>query len=128
MNVCCKLYISGKILVYSGAISEGYAEVIDLLNPRSNCDIFSKMPIELSQAFGGKVMDDYIVCGGQEPKFGPIRDECYKVGTNTSFLKLSKPKYCGATVVLPNNTLFLTGRSKLSILHYRIAMYKRLSF
>ena len=100
-------------MVYSGYPQEDgkHAEIIDLLNPDANCDEFGTLERGVDYAFGGKVADNsYVVCGGGDGSL-VIRKECYKVGETTPFLELLQPRSDGASVVLPNNTLFITGES-----------------
>ena len=96
--------------MYSGRPWEDgkHAEVIDLLNPEANCADFGTLEQGVYAAFGGRVADNFLVCGGQDENGAP-RKECYKVGETTPFLELLQPRYLGASVVLPNNTLFITG-------------------
>ena len=102
---------TGKIVVYSGYPWEDskHAEVIDLLNPDANCDEFGLLEIGVNNAFGGRIADNFLVCGGWDGS--ARRKECYKVGETTPFLELLQPRSRGASVVLPNNTLFITGES-----------------
>ena len=102
---------TGKIVVYSGFPREDgrHAEVIDLLNPDANCDEYGLLEIGVDYAFGGRVADNFLVCGGRDGS--GLRKECYKVGETTPFLELLQPRDGGASVVLPNNTLFITGES-----------------
>ena len=100
--------------MYSGwPLDNGkHAEVIDLLNQDANCNDFGMLSRGVSSAFGGKVADSFLVCGGfaDSPK---RRWECYKVGETTPFLNLPYPRGEGASVVLPNNSLLTTGESSL---------------
>ena len=100
--------------MYSGwPLDNGkHAEVIDFLNPDVTCNDFGMLPRGVSSAFGGKVADSFLVCGGfaDSPK---RRWECYKVGETTPFLNLPYPRGEGASVVLPNNSLLTTGESSL---------------
>ena len=97
--------------MYSGYPHEDgkHAEVIDLLNPDANCDEYGLLEIGVGWAFGGRVANNFLVCGGWDGS--ALRKECYKVGETTPFLELLQPRCCGASVVLPNNTLFITGES-----------------
>ena len=100
--------------MYSGYPWEDgkHAEVIDLFNPDANCAEFGTLERGVEYAFGGRVADNFLVCGGRE-RIGVRRKECYKVGETTPFLELLQPRYLGASVVLPNNTLFITGESSI---------------
>ena len=105
-------FIKEQIIVYSGWPFENgaYAEVIDLSNPHSNNEVFERMPMltEVELSFGGKVLNDYIYCGGWNGN--DYVKECYKVGEKTPFLELLQPRSSGAGVILPNDTLFITGK------------------
>ena len=86
-------------------------EVIDLLNEDNNCDLFPDLPVEVKDAFGGRVSNDFVLCGGHH--FGdPFdkSDQCYIVGQTEPFVQMTRPMIAGSTVILPNQTLFLTGR------------------
>ena len=99
---------TGKIVVYSGSPIENgkHAEVIDLLNPDANCADFGTLERRV-YAFGGKVAGNFLVCGGNDGNAS--LKECYKVGETTPFLELLQPRSQGASVVLPNNSLLITG-------------------
>ena len=86
-----------------------HAEVIDLFNPDANCAEFGTLERGVYYAFGGRVADNFLVCGGRDGS--GLRKECYKVGETTPFLELLQPRSRGASVVLPNNTLFINGES-----------------
>ena len=98
--------------MYSGYPREDgkHAEVIDLLNPDANCADFGTLERGVYGAFGGRVADSFLVCGGYDEN-SARRKECYKIGETTPFLELLQPRSRGASVVLPNNTLFITGES-----------------
>ena len=57
---------TGKIIIYSGyPWRDGkIAEIIDLFNPEYNSDIYGLLEIGVDNAFGGKVGNEYISCGG----------------------------------------------------------------
>ena len=97
--------------MYSGfPLDNGkHAEVIDLFNPDANCADFGTLERGVDVAFGGRVGDNFLVCGGYDGIAS--RKECYKVGETTPFLELLQTRNWGASVVLPNNTLFITGES-----------------
>ena len=87
-------------------------EVIDLLNEDSNCDLFPDLPVEVKDAFGGRIDDNFVLCGGHH--FGdPFdkSDQCYLVGQTEPFVQMTRPMIAGSTVILPNQTLFLTGKA-----------------
>ena len=106
--------ITEKIIVYSGWPFENgaYAEIIDLSNSQSVSQVFARMPMltEVELSFGGKVSNDYIYCGGWDGN--NYVKECYKIGEKTPFLELLHPRSSGAGVILPNDTLFITGENR----------------
>ena len=108
-------FITGKIIVYSGWPFENgaYAEIIDLSNPHSDSEVFTRMPMmtEVELAFGGKVLNSYIYCGGWDGN--DYVKKCFKVAKKNPFLELLQPRSSGASVVFPNGTLFITGRSPI---------------
>ena len=116
------LSITGKVIVYSGVtfVDDGHldVEVIDLLNPSANCDIYAVIQDNIVVAFGGKVSNEYLLCGGQIdlPVFGPLSKKCFKIGETAPFLELLQPRALGASVVLPNNTLLITGELHILLL------------
>ena len=98
----------GKIIAYSG--SNENAEVIDLLNPEADCDIYAVLPKEVHFAFGGRVAQEFVICGGSTyAEEEVISKKCYKVGETTPFVELINPRKSGSSVVLSNNTLLLLG-------------------
>ena len=106
--------ITEKIIVYSGWPFENgaYAEIINLSNSQSVSQVFTRMPMltEVELSFGGKVLNDYVYCGGWDGN--DYVKECYKVGEKTPFLELLHPRSSGAGVILPNDTLFITGKNQ----------------
>ena len=98
----------GKIIVYSGyPIENGKnAEIIDLLNPDAVCDNYAVLQEGVYHAFGGKVANEFVVCGGVGKD---TSKKCFKVGETTPFVELIHPRDQGSSVVLSNNTLLLFG-------------------
>ena len=102
----------GKIIVYSGWPFENgvKVEVIDLLNEDSDCDLFPDLHFAVQDAFGGRIDNDYVLCGGgnyEDPDYKS--DQCYHIGEREPFVKMTRPLISGSTVILPNQTLFMTG-------------------
>ena len=85
------------------------AEVIDLLNPEATCDNYAVLEEGVHHAFGGKVANEFVVCGGYLGGGGRSKN-CYKVGETTPFVELIQLCYGGSSVVLSNNTLLLLGK------------------
>ena len=102
--------ILGKIVVYSGNPYENgkYAEVIDLLNPEAICDTYAVLQEGVYHAYGGKVANEFVVCGGIAD--GGRSKNCYKVGETAPFVKLIHPRVQGSSVILSNNTILLLGK------------------
>ena len=100
----------GKIIVYSGLPSENgkNAEIIDLLNPEATCDNYAVLEEGVGYAFGGRVANEFVVCGGDAD--GVRSKSCYKVGETAPFVELIQPRSEGSSVVLSNNTLLLLGK------------------
>ena len=104
-------------MVYTGSPYKNgtVAELVDLMNPDSKCLYSVKLPYNVSSAFGGKIDNKSIFCGGAfvgydfDHRFHVYKD-CYVVGENIPFVQLTNPRYGGASVMLPNGTLFITGR------------------
>ena len=96
--------------MYSGTPEESgrNAEIIDLENPQADCESYAVLTNGVFNAFGGQVSNEYLLCGGTAKNEG-ANNKCYKVGETIPFLELLKPRHGGASVVLPDNRLFLTG-------------------
>ena len=103
-------FVLGKIVVYSGLPRENgkNAEVIDLLNPEAICDTYAVLQEGVYHAYGGKVANEFVVCGGIAD--GGRSKNCYKVGETAPFVVLIHPRSEGFSVVLSNNTLLLLGK------------------
>ena len=82
-----------------------------MLNPEVDCDPFEeRLGSTITFGFGGKVSNEYLVCGGGlggSDKY--FFKDCYKVGDTEPFLELLQPRTFGGSVVLPNDTLFILG-------------------
>ena len=102
--------ILGKIVVYSGSPREigKNAEIIDLLNPEATCDTYGVLYESVDYAFGGRVANEFVVCGGNTDE-GRSKN-CYKVGETSPFVELIQPRSSGSSVVLSNDTLILLGK------------------
>ena len=80
-----------------------------MLNPEATCDTYAVLHESVYHAFGGKVANEFVVCGGYLD--GGVRSKnCYKVGETTPFVELIHPRAYGSSVVLSNNTLILLGK------------------
>ena len=117
----CQINIIGfflaKIIVFTGNTLENgkYAEIIDLSNPNTICDPYAVLENGTYYSSGGRISEnDYIYCGGSD---GNNRlKECYKLGESSPFAELLNRQTSGSSVVLPNNTLFLTGKDAFRFL------------
>ena len=104
-------FVLGKIVVYSGSpFGNGKnAEVIDLLNPEATCDTYAVLQEGVRDAFGGKVANEFVICGGYTD--GSVYSKnCYKVGETAPFVKLIHSRAYGSSAVLSNNTILLLGK------------------
>ena len=103
-------FVLGKIVVYSGYPYENgkNAEIIDLLNPEATCDTYGVLYESVDYAFGGRVANEFVVCGGNTDE-GRSKN-CYKVGETSPFVELIQPRSSGSSVVLSNDTLILLGK------------------
>ena len=105
-------------MIYGGL--SRYAEVIDLLDNTTQCDLFATLSIEAAfkGSFGGRIGNDFVYCSGWGPYYYIKR--CFKVGAdNYLFNGYDEPKIPPdfakdraeiTTFSLPNNTLFVTGK------------------
>ena len=80
-----------------------------MLNPEATCDTYGVLQEGVSSAFGGKVADEFVVCGGYADG-GVSSKNCYTVGETAPFVELIHPRAYGSSVVLSNNTLILLGK------------------
>ena len=110
------ILLGGKVLIYGGGSTK--AEVIDLLDNTTQCDLYATLPIEASYngTFGGRINDDFIFCGGWGPYY--YLERCYQIGKDGNFIdafKLATPLSDSeiTTMSLPNNTIFATGKSNI---------------
>ena len=81
----------GKIIVYSGWPFENgvKVEVIDLLNENSDCNLFPDLPFAVQDAFGGRIVNDYVLCGGGNYEDADYKsDQCYLIGESEPFVKM----------------------------------------
>ena len=109
-------FFSAKIIVFTGDTLENgkYAEIIDLSNPNAVCDPYVVLENGTYYSSGGRISEnDYIYCGGTNGN--NFFKECYKLGENSPFAELLNPQTSGSSVVLPNSTLFLTGKLYASV-------------
>ena len=106
----------GKIIVYSGWPFENgvKVEVIDLLNEDRDCDLFPDLNFAVIDALGGRINNDYVLCGGsnyEDPNFDS--DQCFLIGEKEPFVKMTRPLISGSTVILPNQTLLMTCKTSI---------------
>ena len=78
-----------------------------MLNPEAVCDTYAVLQEGVYYAFGGKVANEFVVCGGYTD-VGTSKN-CYKVGETAPIVELFQPRAVGSSVVLANNTLLLLG-------------------
>ena len=82
-----------------------------MLNPEATCDTYAVLQEGVRDAFGGKVANEFVVCGGYFylDGYGTSKN-CYKVGETAPFVKLIHPRVQGSSVILSNNTILLLGK------------------
>jgi hypothetical protein len=101
--------------VTTGSNSDGYqttSEIADLTVKGGNkCNNWPDFPIGLYGATGGLIGDTVIICGGYDGLF--IFDECYSMTSEKATLvtHMSVGRYLAASIVLNDNTLWVTGGS-----------------
>ena len=84
-------------------------EVVDVLHPTLVCDTYGTMPVGITRAVGGKIGDDFIVCGGKNQD--RVRsNECYILGNEEPFINMNDKRFVASGVVLPNGTFMMIGK------------------
>ena len=60
------ILFTGKVLIYSGSPYENgiIAEVVDLMNPDTECSYSVNLPYNVTGASGGKINNKHVFCGG----------------------------------------------------------------
>ena len=92
---------------------------MDVLNENYECDsIYNGHDVHIYGAIGGRINDDFVFCGGLRGihrNNKTLLNHCYVLGQESPIenikWQLSSPfaHNHNSGVVLPNNTLFLTG-------------------
>jgi hypothetical protein len=108
-----------KILVVNGQnVGSKKMEIVDLSDPTNVCrpSFLDEYPLDrVIAASGGLLTNNNVlmICGGRLQKLKTILDDCFSItaenGPTTTTAKLSQPRSRGASVVLNNTTLWLTG-------------------
>ena len=83
-------------------------EVVDVLHPTLVCDTYGTLPIGIKKAAGGKIGNDFIVCGGELQDEG-LSNECYILGNEKPFINMNDKRSYASGVVLPNGTFLMIG-------------------
>ena len=109
----------GKLIFFTGNNFKWYAddeysngkmiEVVDVLHPTLDCDTYGTLPVGISNAAGGKIGDDFIVCGGYIQDEGRS-NECYILGNEEPFINMNDKRNVASGVVLPNGTFMMIGK------------------
>ena len=105
----------GKVLVTTGYPLENgqYSEVIDLVHKNATCELLPNFPVPMYSAFGGLINNNLpVICGLPQNSIEP---SCYSLGENFALTKLIEPRYDGASVVLKNEILWITGGKSKSL-------------
>ena len=101
-----------KILVTTGSNRDGThtaSEIIDLTIKGGNkCENWPKFPISVSEATGGLIENNVLICGGYD---GRYIDECYSLSNKkaTFVTYMSVKRTDAASVVVNDDTLWITG-------------------
>ena len=117
-------FSGSKIIIYGGDFWDPKyrkAEVIDLLNHDLKCGV----PYDKNEtghgAYGGRIDDYFVYCGGRDHQENGVTDKCYKLGQNEPIfnITMSTPRwdeFIGNNgIVLPNNSLFIIGNKSISL-------------
>ena len=82
--------------------------MIDLLNFENTCNDFPDFPIQINFAFGGLLKNNLpLICGGWSGNHS--NSNCYIVGDNEIVAELNLPRDSGASVILLEEVLWVTG-------------------
>ena len=98
---------------------DGYqttSEIVDLtVKGRNKCSNWPNFPIGVQGATGGLIGDTVIICGGYG---GAFVDECYSLTSEkvTLVTHMSVGRYQATSIVLNDNTLWITGGSNDGLL------------
>ena len=86
-----------------------HSEVFDLSNDKKNCNTLSNFPAPIELAFGGLIKNKFpLICGGFNFDIGR-QSSCYVLGNNNVVTALMQPRSAGASVVLYDEILWVTG-------------------
>ena len=89
-----------------------HTEVLDLLNPTSNCAPGLEFPVEIQGATGGLVDKTPIICGGWNGTFGTFEERCFVMNSDSFHtFPLLKERWYSSCVTI-DNELWITGGSK----------------
>ena len=74
------------------------------------CNNWPNFPIGVDGATGGLIGDTVIICGGWSDGYGYV-DECYSLSSEKATLvtQMSGLRCCAASIVINDNTLWVTG-------------------
>ena len=123
---------STKLLVTTGYPYENgsHSEMINLANPNVTCSSPPNYPIKVERAFSGLInlfgtLHNFtlpLICGGMYRNYSNSdyyegQTDCYILGDDKIVAQLLQPRSAGASVVLNNNVLWITG-GLVKSMHY----------
>ena len=100
----------------TGRGSNGFqttSKIVDLTVKGGNkCNNWPDFPIDVLGATGGVIGDTVIICGGMDYSYSSLK-ECYSLTSEKATLvtHMSVGRYFAASIVLNDNTLWVTGGS-----------------
>ena len=123
---------STKLLVTTGYPYENgsHSEMINLANPNVTCSPPPNYTIKVERAFSGLInlfgtLHNFtlpLICGGMYRNYSNSdyyegQTDCYILGDDKIVAQLLQPRSAGASVVLNNNVLWITG-GLVKSMHY----------
>ena len=144
INISLKIQssYSTKLLVTTGYPYENgsHSEIIDLANPNVTCSSPPNYPIKVERAFSGLInlfgtLHNFtlpLICGGMYRNYSNSdyydgQTNCYILGDDKIVAELLQPRSAGASVVLNNNVLWITGGLVKSMHYTKTTEFVRLN-
>ena len=133
---------STKLLVTTGYPYENgsHSEMINLANPNVTCSPPPNYTIKVERAFSGLInlfgtLHNFtlpLICGGMYRNYSNSnyyegQTDCYILGDDKIVAQLLQPRSAGASVVLNNNVLWITGGLVKSMHYTKTTEFVRLN-
>ena len=133
---------STKLLVTTGYPYENgsHSEMINLANPNVTCSPPPNYTIKVERAFSGLInlfgtLHNFtlpLICGGMYRNYSNSdyyegQTDCYILGDDKIVAQLLQPRSAGASVVLNNNILWITGGLVKSMHYTKTTEFVRLN-